>query len=214
MHHRHTVSISDDHPHILHSLKMLFANDSRYQVTNESLCGKELLASLANNRTDIVITDFSLGNENSTLDGFSKLRALSGRFPDVKVVLLTSLGNTAILRKACDYGVRSIVSKSDDIEETLTACHHVMMQSGLYFSSSLDYLKAEPGKNYDRGTTLTPKELEVVRLFSSGYSLAEIARRQNRTISTISTQKYNAMRRLGISSNIELIRFAYAQGLI
>lgn len=58
MHHRHTVSISDDHPHILHSLKMLFANDSRYQVTNESLCGKELLASLANNRTDIVITDF------------------------------------------------------------------------------------------------------------------------------------------------------------
>ena len=146
MHNRHTVAISDDHPHILHSLQMLFADNSRFLITSESHCGKALLASLSIQRTDIVITDFSLGAEQSTIDGFSKLRALNGRFPEVKVILLTSQRNTAILRKACDYGVRSIISKSDNVDETLMACHHVMLQSGLYLSASVEYLRVLAGK--------------------------------------------------------------------
>lgn len=214
MYNRYTVTISDDHPHILYSLKMLFSTSDRFLITNEAVCGKDLLSALAAKPTDIVITDFSLGSDRSTIDGFTKLRALSGRFPDTKIVLLTSQKNTAILRKACDYGVLAIVSKSDAVEETVLACHHIVSQSDCYFSSALSYLKVPATKSSERGNSLTPKELEVVRLFSSGYSLAEIAQRQNRTISTISTQKYNAMRRLGVSSNIELIRYAYAQGLI
>ncbi len=211
---RYSVTISDDHPHILYSLKMLFSTSEKFIIVNEAICGKDLLAALASRLTDIVITDFSLGSERSTIDGFTKLRALSSRFPDARVVLLTSQKNAAILRKACDYGVMAIVSKSDAVSETVLACQHIVSQSDCYFSPSLRYLKIPVSKKSERGSDLTPKELEVVRLFSSGYSLAEIARRQNRTISTISTQKYNAMRRLGISSNVELIRYAYAQGLI
>lgn len=214
MHNRYTVTISDDHPHILYSLKMLFSGNDKFLITNESVCGKDLLSALSARPTDIVITDFSLGADRSTIDGFTKLRALHGRFPDVKIVLLTSQKNTAILRKASDYGVKALVSKCDSVEETVLACHHVISQQECYYSSSFNYLKVPSSKGSERGSTLTPKELEVVRLFSSGYSLAEIAQRQNRTISTISTQKYNAMRRLGVSSNIELIRYAYAQGLI
>ncbi|MTD28842.1 response regulator transcription factor [Erwinia sorbitola] len=214
MSNRYTVAISDDHPHIIHSLKMLFSNSDRFVISNETVCGRSLLSALATKPVDIVITDFSLSSDRSTIDGFAKLRALKGRFPDVKIVLLTSQSNTAILRSACDYGVKSIVSKSDPVEETLQACQHVMTQSGYYFSSTFSYIKNYLIKGREKGSPLTPKELEVIRLFSSGYTLSEIAQRQNRTISTISTQKYNAMRRLGVSSNIELIRYAYAKGLI
>lgn len=214
MSNRYTIAISDDHPHIIYSLKMLFENSDLFVVSNETICGKSLLSVLSAKPTDIVITDFSLSSDRSTIDGFSKLRALKGRFPDVKIVLLTSQSNTAILRSACDYGVKSMVSKSDPVEETVLACQHVMTQSGYYFSSSFSHIKNYLTKGKEKGSPLTPKELEVIRLFSSGYTLSEIAVRQNRTISTISTQKYNAMRRLGVSSNIELIRYAYAQGLI
>lgn len=214
MYNRYTVAISDDHPHIINSIKVLLANSDRFSITSETVCGKSLLAVLASAPTDIVITDFSLSSDRSAMDGFTKLRALQGRFPDVKVILLTSQNNTAILRGACDYGVKSIISKADPVEETLQACQHITTQSGYYFSSSLRYIKNYLVKGQEKGSPLTPKELEVIRLFSSGYTLSEIAQRQNRTISTISTQKYNAMRRLGVSSNIELIRYAYAQGLI
>lgn len=214
MSNRYTIAISDDHPHIIYSLKMLFKNSDSFVVSNETICGKNLLSVLASKPTDIVITDFSLSSDPSALDGFAKLRALKGRFPDVKIVLLTSQSNTAILRSACDYGVKSIVSKSDSVEETVLACQHVMTQQGYFFSSSFSHIRNYLIKGKEKGSPLTPKELEVIRLFSSGYTLSEIAVRQNRTISTISTQKYNAMRRLGVSSNIELIRYAYAKGLI
>lgn len=214
MYSRFTVAVSDDHPHIIHSLKMLFSNNDQFTIATETECGKDLLAVLASAQTDIDITDFSLSSKRSAIDGFAKIRALSGRFPLVKIVLLTSQKNIAILRKTCDYGVKAIVSKSDPVEDTVMACHHVMNQSGYYFSSSLSNIKSYLSKSGEKGNGLTPKELEVIRLFSSGYTLSEIARRQNRTISTVSTQKYNAMRRLGVSSNVELIRYAYAQGLI
>lgn len=214
MSNRYTIAISDDHPHIIYSLKMLFEGNEQFVIANETVCGKNLLSILASKPTDIVITDFSLSSDCSAIDGFTKLRALNGRFPDVKIVLLTSQSNTAILRSACDYGVKSIVSKSDPIEETVLACQHVMTQPGYYFSASFSHVENYLIKGKAKGSPLTPKELEVIRLFSSGYTLSEIAQRQNRTISTISTQKYNAMRRLGVSSNIELIRYAYAKGLI
>ncbi|MBD8216471.1 response regulator transcription factor [Erwinia persicina] len=214
MYNRYTVAISDDHPHIINSLKVLFARSDRFSITSETVCGKSLLNVLASTPTDIAITDFSLSSDRSAIDGFAKLRALHSRFPAMKIVLLTSQNNTAILRGACDYGVKAIVSKADPVDETVQACQHITTQSGCYFSSSFSHIKNYLVKGQEKGSPLTPKELEVIRLFSSGYTLSEIAHRQNRTISTISTQKYNAMRRLGVSSNIELIRYAYAQGLI
>lgn len=214
MYSRFTVAFSDDHPHIIHSLKMLFSKNDRFTIATATVCGKDLLSVLASEQTDIVITDFSLSSKHSAIDGFAKIRALSGRFPLVRIVLLTSQKNIAILSKTCDYGVKAIVSKSDPVEDTVIACHHVMNQNDYYFSSSLIDIKSYLSKSGGKGNSLTPKELEVIRLFSTGYTLSEIARRQNRTISTISTQKYNAMRRLGVSSNVELIRYAYAQGLI
>ena len=214
MYNRYTITISDDYPHILYSLKTLFSCSGKFKVIHETTCGKTLLSDLKKQQTDIVITDFSLGTDRSTIDGFTKLRALHDRFPEVKIVLLTAQKNTAILKKSCDYGVRAIVSKHDPVEETLLSCNHVINKSGCYFSSSFRYLNFPFMKTRERTNMLTLKELEVIRLFSQGYSLADIAKRQNRTISTVSTQKNNAMRRLGVTSNIELIHYAYAQGLI
>jgi len=214
MYNRYTITISDDYPHILYSLKTLFSCSGKFKVIHETTCGKALLSDLKKQQTDIVITDFSLGTDHSTIDGFTKLRALNERFPEVKIVLLTAQKNTAILKRSCDYGVRAIVSKHDPVEEILLSCHHVINKSGCYFSSSFRYLNFPFMKTRERTNMLTLKELEVIRLFSQGYSLADIAKRQNRTISTVSTQKNNAMRRLGVTSNIELIHYAYAQGLI
>jgi len=81
MYNRYTVAISDDHPHIINSLKVLFARSDRFSITSETVCGKSLLNVLASTPTDIAITDFSLSSDRSAIDGFAKLRALHSRFP-------------------------------------------------------------------------------------------------------------------------------------
>nr|WP_306278208.1 MULTISPECIES: LuxR C-terminal-related transcriptional regulator [unclassified Pantoea] len=63
-------------------------------------------------------------------------------------------------------------------------------------------------------TLLSPAEVEVIRLFAIGYSLMEISKARKRSISTVATQKYNAMRKLQLQSNTDLIKYVFAQQLI
>ncbi|MFP3693768.1 response regulator transcription factor, partial [Burkholderia sp. SIMBA_048] len=62
------------------------------------------------------------------------------------------------------------------------------------------------------GQLLSPRELEVARLFASGLSITEIAKRLNRSKQTISTQKAMAMEKLGVGGDAELIRYALESG--
>lgn len=209
-----TVAISDDHPIILNSLLDIFSQQNNYHLCYKTLIGEELLKRLSKEPIDIAITDFAVDHSEAMLDGFTKIKMMRAAAPKVKIILLTSQRNSAILTKALDYGVNAIVSKTDSIDEITGACDHVMKYNENFLSSSAYRIVHSQGGSLKRNPVLTPKELEVVRLFSAGLTLASIAGRQNRSISTISTQKHNAMRRLGISSNTDLIRYAYENGLI
>lgn len=66
----------------------------------------------------------------------------------------------------------------------------------------------------DREFPLSPKEWEVLYLVAQGYSISDIAVRKSRAISTVATQKQNAMKKLNLSNNSELIRYMYVSGMM
>ena len=63
-------------------------------------------------------------------------------------------------------------------------------------------------QQHDGGRTnrLTPREAEIVRLFCAGSTITEIAERLHRSVQTVSTQKRSAMRKLGVSRDVDLIK--------
>ncbi|MGE8356284.1 MAG: response regulator transcription factor [Microvirgula sp.] len=61
---------------------------------------------------------------------------------------------------------------------------------------------------------LTPRELEVIRLFVTGDSVSDIARQLNRSVKTVSTQKRQGSRKLGVSNDRELYEYARLNGLL
>ena len=61
--------------------------------------------------------------------------------------------------------------------------------------------------------TLSPRELEVVRLYVGGMKTSEVARHLKRSVNTVSTQKHSAMRKLGVKSDSELFDYANTRGL-
>ena len=63
-------------------------------------------------------------------------------------------------------------------------------------------------------TELTQRELEVIRLYAQGLQLTDIAGKLGRSVSTISSQKTVAMRKLGVQTNTGLIGYAYENRLI
>ncbi len=56
-------------------------------------------------------------------------------------------------------------------------------------------------------TSVSPKESEVLRLFAEGFSVTEIAKKLNRSIKTISSQKKSAMMKLGVDNDIALLNY-------
>ncbi|MET5020848.1 LuxR C-terminal-related transcriptional regulator, partial [Burkholderia pseudomallei] len=65
-----------------------------------------------------------------------------------------------------------------------------------------------PGKSPDGEVQLSPRAIEVVRLFTSGLSVNEIANRLKRSKKTISSKKANAMRKRRVNSDIDLLKYA------
>jgi two-component system capsular synthesis response regulator RcsB len=65
----------------------------------------------------------------------------------------------------------------------------------------------------DRIAQLTPKEMEVLRYLFSGMSVSEIALHVSRSVTTVSSHKMAAMRKLGAENDHELIMFCVHNGL-
>ena len=112
-------------------------------------------------------------------------------------------------------GAMSLVSKAEPIELVVTAVRHASVGRRFVSASFLAAL-AEAGTETDFSAEeprLSPREIEVVRLFAKGHSITEIARELERDVRTISRQKRDAMNKLGVRNDPGLFAFVRARGL-
>lgn len=64
------------------------------------------------------------------------------------------------------------------------------------------------------GTAPSPKEMEVFRLYVGGLTVSQIAEKLNRSVKTVSTQKRQAMHKLGLEHDREMVAYAREHGII
>ncbi|AFQ46483.1 signal transduction response regulator [Burkholderia cepacia GG4] len=186
-----------------------------FHIVHRCSNGAALLEALAAFPTDLAIVDYAMSRGDNPLDGFMLLRKLRDTMPGVRCVMFTAQTNPSVFASAIRLGVAGIVSKEDEVSEIVRACQFVRAGGTRYFSPAVRAIVEQAGATaYENQPELTQKELEVVRLFVSGHSLASIAKQLGRSVSTVSTQKYMAMQKLQADSNTCLIRYAYETGLI
>ncbi|KVS54039.1 two-component system response regulator [Burkholderia cepacia] len=210
-----TVAVADDHPVVLESLDRLLQRHPPFRVVHTCRSGTELIAALTQSPVDIAVVDYSMSRGERPLDGLPLLRKLRDIAPRTRCVMFTAHSNPSVLAAALKLGVAAIVSKDDPLAEIVGACRRVGTSRACYLSPTAR-AAVERGEAGTLGghPALTARELEVVRLFASGHTLQDIAKQLGRSVSTVSTQKYTAMRKLQADSNTHLIRYAYENGLI
>ncbi|SDD01871.1 response regulator transcription factor [Paraburkholderia lycopersici] len=205
------VVIADDHPTVLGGLVHTLEPVGTIQIVAICHNSTELIAALRTQPCDVIVSDYAMpGGEYS--DGLALFEYLRRNFPKVGIVALTVMDSPAVIRALIAAGVTTILSKSDATGHIITAIHS-SYAGGSYLSPTIEQVvnNGEPRANQQ---PLSPRELEVARLFASGLSMTEIAKRLNRSKQTVSTQKTMAMRKLGVANDVELIRYAIESGLI
>ncbi|MEM5429182.1 response regulator transcription factor [Cupriavidus oxalaticus] len=206
--------IADDHPVIQLAVRTTLSEIPNVQVSATCSSGRELLAALEAHRPDLIVTDFTMGHSEESDDGLRLIRRLKEASPGTPIVVFTMLTNGGLLTRLQETGIAGIVGKNEDPRILRQVCMDAISGQGLRLSpgvsARMSSAGARPGAS---ASALSPKEIEVVRMFAAGSTVTEIAGYLHRTLATVATQKRSAMRKLNITSNAELVAYARDNGL-
>jgi len=211
------IVIADDHPVVMLGIRALLKEHSGMQVVGEASNGRELLALLASEPCDLLITDFSMPYENGSGDGLPLLKRVRREHPTLPIIVLTMVHNAALTRGMLAAEVNGLVAKVAMTKELQLAIGAVMNGRTYICESMREHVIDWSPEGTERAAdpaSLSQREAEVVRLYAQGLSVTQIAEQLHRSVKTVSQQKNDAMRKLGITSNTQLFEYARTYGLL
>jgi two-component system response regulator NreC len=205
------VLLADDHVTVRHGLKLLIDGQADMAVVAEASDGAAAIEQAAALKPDVVVMDISMPG----MTGLVATRKLKSLQPQIAIVTLTRHTDDAYLQELLRAGAAAYVLKQSAPSELLQAIR-AASAGGQYLDSTLTarvtakYLAAE--KKTKSESAVSERESEVLRLIASGYSNKEIAARLALSVKTIEAHKANAMRKLGLTGRIDIVKYAVLQG--
>ncbi|EPM43450.1 response regulator transcription factor [Pseudomonas syringae] len=209
------VIVADDHPIFLIGLRVVLEQDDLAHVVAEAGNPDALLQALASHACDVLVTDFMMPVERQN-DGLRLLQRVRRDFPVLPVIVVTTLSNAGLFQSMLDLGVRGLLSKASLAGE-LPAAVKGALRGEIFVADSVRRVLRE-AQQYGpdallAAERLSPRELEVLRLLSAGYTVGQIAAQLNRSKQTVSAQKVGAMRKLGLANDAALFIYLQESGM-
>lgn len=202
--------IADDHGTVREALKLLLDVQPDLEVIGEAADGQEAVEVTVALQPDVLVMDVSMPR----LNGLQATIALKQRAPAVKVLTLTRHGEESFIGELLRAGAAGYALKQSNSAELLAAIRAV--------ACGRPYLDPVLGQGlaglYARGRAtrptpqLSPRETEVMRYIAWGHSNKDIAARLGLSVKTVEVHKANSMRKLGMRTRAELVRFAVLRG--
>lgn len=207
------IILADDHPVVRIGTRHVIQSSGMGEVVAEASNADELVELLARQPCDVLVTDLNMpGSLHS--DGYTMMEKIRRNHPNLPIIMLSVSNNLGILRMISALGVLGLIDKASSMTELPLAIQAVR-KGNTYISPSLNKLATEmesQGSSKEGVTSLSPREIEVMRLIALGMKVKQIAERLNRGIATISKQKSDAMRKLGVRNDAELFEFLRRAG--
>ena len=204
------VLLADDHRIVAEGLRQLL--EPEFDLVGVVGDGRALLKAASELKPDVIVTDISMPELNG-LDALEELRKVD---PDARVVILTMYDKVAFASKALDAGAAGFVLKQSAPEELALAVRSAAAGRTFVTAELADELMRVKKLNKDPVTNplwmLTLRQREILRLLIDGHSAKAIANRLDISSRTVESHKYSIMESVGVSSTVELVRFAYQSG--
>lgn len=210
-----TVVLADDHPVVRVGLRALIEDVQGLRVVGEAGDGLEAVEMVEELRPDVLVLDLMMPG----LGGLEVIRRVRAISPGTRIVVLSLYSDEPYVVEALRSGACGYVVKEASASELVRAIQEVC--DGRYFLSSQlaqraieVYLQTSAADAHDPYTALTPREREVLHMTAQGLSTAEIAARLYISRRTVENHRVNLMRKLGLKTRAQLIRFAALRGIL
>jgi DNA-binding NarL/FixJ family response regulator len=207
-----SIVIIEDHTLVREGLKALLRDRPDFKIVGEASEGKQGLKLVERHKPDLVLLDLILPGLHG-LEVLRKVRKYS------KVLAVSMRSDEAFVAEAFANGVAGYVVKEDSFEELINALHAVL-KGQRFMSRRLDQRRINRvlEKLGTDGTSvpdrLTTREQEVLQMAAEGLTSSHIGNLLSISPRTVEMHRANLMRKLGLRSQADLVRFAIRNRIV
>ncbi len=209
------ILIVDDHALVRGALSERLKQEPGLEVVGGAGDAAEALRMTLEHNPDIVVMDIDMPG----MICFDAAREIALQRPDTRVIFLSAFLHDWYIQQALHVKARGYLTKREPPEKVIMAIREVTA-GGAYFSEEV---RARIVVDRDGATlsddarslvsTLTTREVEVLRYIARGLSKKEIAHLMHISVKTVDKHSTNLMSKLRIHDRVELARYAIREGL-
>ena len=206
-----SIMLVDDHAIVREGYRALLGKQRGLTIVAEAVDGAEAYRLYKRGRPDLVIMDLSM----SGIGGIEAIERIRQWDPDARILVFTMHLSAVHARQAIRAGARGYVTKSSPPDVLLAAVSEIL-RGRIAFSPDIDHLLAQEwaGDGASVVDRLTSREFEILRLLLMGRSTEQIAETLHVSPKTVANTRYQIRGKLGVHSDIDLVRLALSQGLL
>jgi NarL family two-component system response regulator LiaR len=204
------VLLVDDHAVVRGGLRFFLASADNIAVVGEGASGGEALELVAKLAPDLVIMDVMMPG----MDGITATRELRRRFPQVRVLALTSFGEGELVQQALQAGAIGYLLKDTQGSDLIGAIRMAYAGAPVLSPDTTRALVNALNTPPAPGGDLSERELAVLRLMVDGSSNEQIAEQLYISRNTVRHHVHNILSKLGVANRTEAVGLAVQHNLV
>lgn len=212
------VSLIDEHPVICDALAALLSHTDDVVVVSSSNSFLEFNAQIADTTPNIAIAVFYQPDDINV----ENVRHITVKYPNIKVLVMSMFNDEKQVLRMIKAGAKGHLSYDTNRSEIIEAIYTIRNGFEFYaktitnilLSSYISDQNIDKREKENRQKDLSVREMEVLKLFAEGCSNKRIAEELFISIRTVETHKTNIMKKIGLKTTVDLVKFAIKNNII
>jgi len=172
------ILIVDDNKDVLYGLKIILELEN-FEITGLCTNAKEAIEFLEKRNADVVLMDIRM----PVMDGIEGTFNIKVRFPNVRVIILTTFCEEDYIKKSLSFGADGYILKSSDAQHIIDTIYAVLdgkvvidKEIALFVANIFKKDLQNVNTTENKLKNLSERELEIARLIAQGYSNKDISK--------------------------------------
>jgi DNA-binding NarL/FixJ family response regulator len=205
------VLLVDDHLIVRNGVRLMLGTVDDIVIAGEAETARDALLVAEKEDFDVAIVDIALPDRS----GLDLLKLLKTRNPKLAVLVMSMYAEEIYAVRALRAGAAGYLTKNCPAS-TVVAAVRKAADGGKHISPAQVEKIADMLSGDDRPPheSLSDRELEVLKQIAAGATLARIAEMLHLSPNTVTTYRSRILEKMGLSSNVDLARYAFENGLL
>lgn len=203
-----SVLLVDDHDLVRVGIRRLLHDEKEIKVIGEAKSGEEAIKLVKKLNPQVVLMDVEMPG----IGGLEATKKLMQINPNIKVIILTVHNQEPFPSKLLQIGAQGYITKQEKPEEMVNAIKAV--NKGCKYLSFEIAQKLALNKQDLPLSKLSKRELQILIMITSGYTVSYIATKLCLSMKTVNTYRYKLFEKLEVNNDVELTHLALRHSLI